>query len=141
MRLLFLSFSASCACSSASSHPSHTIFSPFLSLHPVPHARCLVLSVFPRRSILLSVAQGRSSSLHVDESQIATGRVSNRAEATRPTPKVLPRSCHGSRDPLGARQTDTTPLLGRKRTARGQARAKDDDGDTLTARQLSFRDA
>lgn len=81
----------------------------------------------------------RSTWMNSKSRLVVSGRVSNRAEATRPTPKVLPRSCRGSRDPLGARQTDTTPLLGRKRTARGHARAKNDD--TLTARQLSFRDA
>lgn len=63
-------------------HPPHTIFSPFLSLDPVPYARCLVLSVFPRRSIFLSVAQGRSSSLHVDESQIAAGRQWTRVKSS-----------------------------------------------------------
>lgn len=63
-------------------HPSHTIFSPFLSLDPVPYARCLVLSVSPRRSIFLCVAQGRSSSLHVDESQMAACRQWTRVKSS-----------------------------------------------------------
>lgn len=82
MRLLFLSFSASCACSSASSHPStpfsHNLFTLFIA------RPCSLRALSPsiRRSIFLCVAQGRSSSLHVDESQIAAGRQWTRVKSS-----------------------------------------------------------